>query len=213
MINTRIIYCLFIVSLLFGTSDIYAQRVIQSGVQSAGFRFSSDKKASNPVIYYQQNIQMLSGIDDRLSVSIFGDGRVFVHYPVYMKKAGDYEMKLNEDELASMLRSLSSDGIMDFDETKVKKNRKKYQQSMRSKGQLYAVSDAVVTTIDVRLDEYQKNKSARKVKNFRKQVKLKNIEHDAKRFKFDPDITKANNAVLNLKTLMKDARLLKQGRR
>ncbi|MCK5665428.1 MAG: hypothetical protein KAI17_18195, partial [Thiotrichaceae bacterium] len=158
----------------------------------------------------QQNIHMLSSITDRPSLSIFGDGQVIVHYPVYMKKAGDYEMWLDDAELVNLIRALSSDGIMDFDEKKVKEKVQSYKKTLKAKGQFYEISDAVETIVDIYLDEFQKNKASKKMKNFHKKFKWKNIEHDAARFKHDIDIIKANNSIENLNVLMKDERLLKR---
>ncbi len=205
--------CLLLLFLLFNVPVLLAQKIVDSGEQSAGFRFATDDAVSNPVIHYQLNIHMLSGINDRPSLKVFGSGRVFVHHPVYMKKAGDYEMRLDMAELVALLGSLSRDGLMDFDEKKVRLNKEKYRASLAAKGQLYEISDAVITSIEIRLDEYQKNKSAQKITNFHKFVQLKNIEQDAKRFNFDSDITKANNSALNLKALMNDTRLLKNNRK
>ena len=205
--------CVLVIFLSLNTTVLLAQKIVGSGAQSAGFRFSNDETVTQLIIHYQQNIQMLSGIDDRPALKIYGSGRVVVHYPVYMKKAGDYEMQLEAAELVDLIQSLSGNGVLDFDEARVKKNIQSYKKALHAKGRFYEVSDAVVTSIDVRLDEYQKNRAAVKIKDFHKAFHLANIEHAAKQFKQDIDITKANNAVLGLKGLMKDARLVKKERR
>ena len=102
---------------------------VASGEKTAGFSFSTDVAATEPVIHYQQNIHMLANIDDRPSLTVYGDGRVLVHFPVYMKRAGDYEMQLDETELVSLLQSLSANGVIDFDEKKVKDNIRRTKNS------------------------------------------------------------------------------------
>ena len=107
------------VFLSFQTSALFAQKIVASGEQSAGFRFD-DTATAEPILAYQQNIDMLSAIDDKPTLRVFGNGRVSVHRPVYMKKSGDFEMQLSDAELVSLMRDLSNNGIMVFDEKKVK---------------------------------------------------------------------------------------------
>ena len=203
---------LLLIFLLVNAPILHAQKIVASGVSSAGFRFATDDAVSEPVIHYQQNIQMLSGIDDRPSLKVFGSGRVVAHYPAYMKKAGDYEMQMDEVELTTLIRSLSSDGVMDFDEAKVKENVRSYKADHLKKGELHTISDAVETVVDIKLDEFQKNNKAAKIKKFHKEFKWKNIEQDAARYKHDKAITGANRSITSLKELMKDARMVKRNK-
>ena len=205
--------CLWSVLSLMQVSAAHAQMKVASGEKTAGFSFTTEVAATEPVIYYQQNIEMLAGIDDRVTISIFGNGRVLVHYPVYMKRAGDYEMQLDETELVSLLQSLSDNGVIDFDEKKVKQDVRAYKKQLHAKGKFYEVSDAVETSIDIRLDEYQKNASSPKIKNFKRSFRWKNIEQDASRYKDNIAISKANNSVSQLNALMKDDRLIDRARR
>ena len=202
---------LFLSAILLLVSPVLsAQKVVESGVNSAGFSFN--EKSSEPVIQYRQHIHMLAGIDDKPTLQIFADGRVVAHYPVYMKKAGDYEMQLDEAELEALIQSLSSNGLMVFDAKKVKDKIKQHKKAEKAKGQFHAISDAVESVIEIKLDEYQENNKAKKIEKFHKQFRWKNIEHDAARYKHDSEIIKANNSVTHLKGLMKDKRLLKSGR-
>jgi len=207
---------LLLLLLAFSTTTVNAQKIVKSTEQTAGFRYATDDSAKDkialePVIIYQQNIHMLANIDDRPALTIYGDGRVLVHYPVYMKRAGDHEMRLDEAELVDLVQSFSGNGVMDFDEKKVNKTVRDHKKKLKSKGQYYEISDAVETSIDIRLDEYQKNSSLPKLKDFRKTFKWKNIEQDASRYKDNTEISKANNSVSRLKALMQDKRLIKRG--
>ena len=202
---------LFLSAILLLVSPVmFAQKVVESGVNSAGFSFN--EKSSEPVIQYRQHIYMLAGIDDKPTLQVFADGRVVAHYPVYMKKAGDYEMQLDEAETEALIQSLSSNGLMVFDAKKVKDKIKQHKKAEKAKGQFHAISDAVESVIEIKLDEYQENNKAKKIEKFHKQFRWKNIEHDAARYKHDSEIIKANNSVTHLKGLMKDKRLLKSGR-
>ncbi len=186
------------------------QQIVDSDVNSAGFSFVRNAASAEPVIHYQQNIEMLSATNDMPSIKVYGNGHVLVHYPVYMKKAGDYEMQLDDAELVNFIHSLSNNGIMDFDDQKVKEKKNASKKALKAKGQLYAISDAVEDNIEIKLDEYQKNGLSKKIINFHKQFKWKNIEHDAIRYKQLSEITKANQSILHLKALMNDTRLVKK---
>lgn len=195
------------VFLSLNASVLFAQKIVASGVQSAGFRFD-DSDSAAPILEYQQNIDMLSAIDDKPSLRVYGDGLVLVHNPVYMKRAGDFKLQLSDVELVSLMRGLSSNGVMTFDEKKVKAKVRAYDKKMKDKGLFYGVSDGFETVVDIKLDEYQKDKSAKKIKGFSKQFKWKNIEQDAVRHKDTVEITKANESIKRLNSLMRDKRLV-----
>ena len=213
MINYLSTY-LLLVFLVMNVTVSFAQKPrVESGEQAAVFGYTTDSSSTEPVIYYQQNVEMLSRMNDKKSLSIYGNGRVLVHYPVYMKKAGDYEMQLSSAELEDLLKSLSRNGIMDFDESKVKEKVDAVEKSLQAKGLFYDVSDAVVTNIDISLDKYQKNTASPMLNNFRKHFRWKNIEHDAKRHKSNGALVKANDSVSQLKRLMSDKRLVSKAAR
>jgi hypothetical protein len=127
-----------------------------------------------------------------------------------MKRSGDYEMQLDEAELIDLLYSLSNNGVMDFDTTKHKARRKAEEKSLKAKGRFFAISDTVETTVEIRLDEYQKNKSSKKITDFYKKFNWDNLEQDAKRFKNMGALERTNQSVKNMKNLMKDVRLIKR---
>ena len=210
---------LLAISLALVTVDTaQAQKRVPAGNDSAGFSFSTGSvnaagrlvSPGEPIISYRLDIAMLAGIDDRPTITVYGDGRVTVHYPVYMKKAGDYEMQLEEDELVSLVQSFSANGVLDFDGKKVKQKIREKRDQRRAKGQLYAISDSTETIIDVRLDEYQKDRSAKAVKRFHKRFRWTDIEHDARRYPQQREIVDANRSVQRLRGLMKDHRLVRR---
>jgi len=214
----RIFTCLLLTFALCGVSQAYAQKRVPAGNDSAGFSFSTGSvdaagkqlSLAEPIISYRLDIAMLAGIDDRPTIKVYGDGRVTVHYPVYMKKAGDYQMQLEEDELVNLVQSLSGSGVLDFDEVKVKQKIREKKDKRRAKGLLYAISDSTETVIDVRLDEYQKDRSAKAVKQFHKRFRWADIEHDARRYPQQREIVEANRSVQQLRGLMKDHRLVRR---
>lgn len=196
--------------IVLSSTPVYAQKRINSTAEKAGFTFKNTGSLSQPIIQFQQHVHMLAHVDDRPTVKVYGDGRVAVHYPGYMKKAGDYEMQLSDAELQSLIQSLSQHGVMDFDRQKNQNARKEKRHAMKRRGEFRAISDTVETVIEVNLDEYQKNSRAKKQKNFHQRFSWDNIEHDAKRFRDIPGIVNANRAVENMRGMMKDQRLKKR---
>ena len=189
---------------------LFAQKIVDSSELLAGFRFDNTAGAAEPIISYQHDIKMLSSTGDMPTVKVYGNGRVLVHYPVYMKLAGDHEMQLDEVELVNFIRAMSDDGMMSFDRKKVAEKMQTAKKAERNKGELFAISDSVESIVDINLDEYQANTLSPKQKNFTKRFQWVDIEHDAKRYKNNTDIVKANQSVLRLQGLMKDSRLLKK---
>jgi hypothetical protein len=145
------------------------------------FRFAPD--AVEPIIEYVEVQEMLAAPDPEPLLRVYGDGRVHVHLPVYMKRAGDYELRLLPAELNALIRSLAQDGIIDFDPVVVEQGRQQaIAQQRATAGTLSAISDATETVITVRLDEYQRSPAAAPVLKLNRRFAWKNLEQDARRF-------------------------------
>ncbi len=63
---------------------------------------------------YQREFSMLEEADNSVDIKIFSDGTVQVHYPLFMRRAGDYRYQLNSDELDNILQSLRQLGVDEF---------------------------------------------------------------------------------------------------
>lgn len=174
--------------------------LISAGFNSAGFRLPST--ATQPVIEYRRNIAMLANAPSQLSVRVYADGRVHVHYPVYMQNKGDYEYQMTHAELVALLKSLATRGMMEFDQARAKGEKQAEEAKLRAKGQYFAVSDAVESVVDIRLPAYQKSLLSPVQSNFSKRILWKNIEQDAKRYKNSPLVQSVAKAIGQLDSLM-----------
>jgi hypothetical protein len=143
-------------------------------------RYSTD--AAKPIIENTLVHHMLADQDPEPLLRIYGNGRVHAHFPAYMKKAVDYEYRLSQSELIALLRSLSQDGVIDFDHAAVTAERKQLQDQQRAAGELHHISDTTETIIDIRLDEYRRHPGARRISNLNKRFKWNNLQYDKKRF-------------------------------
>ena len=64
------------------------------------------------VVSYLEELGLLVDEDPGPSLKVYGDGRVEVHYPAYMKRAGDYRLRLSDSEMGALLRSLVRSGLL-----------------------------------------------------------------------------------------------------
>ena len=135
------------------------------------------------VLEYTVIHQMLAEVDPEPLMRIHADGRVRVHFPVYMAKAGDYELRLSPSELRGLFLELSADGILDFDEAGTTAERNSAEAAERAAGRLHHVSDVTETLIDMRLASYRPAGAAAAIPGFEKSVRWPNVHTDAQRFR------------------------------
>jgi hypothetical protein len=166
-------------------------------------RLQYSQTAVEPVIEYNLVHHMLAEPDPQPLLRIYGDGRVHVHYPVYMKRAGDYELQLSQPELRALIRALAGDGIIDFDRATAREKRRQLQAQQRAAtGTLFEISDSSETVIEIRLDEYQQAPGTAAVRNLEKRFAWSDLPQDARRFPGWAEIVKANNAAQRLESLL-----------
>ncbi|HEX9768079.1 MAG TPA: hypothetical protein VGA50_02805 [Kiloniellales bacterium] len=83
----------------------------------AGFAFS--RAPDEVVLQLSYDGGLIENPDPMPFVRVFGDGRVIVHYPVYMKKAGDYVLRLSDQELESLLATFAKEDIVTVNEPRM----------------------------------------------------------------------------------------------
>ncbi len=66
-----------------------------------------------PVFEYQRHL--IKGLDPGPRLAIFDNGKVEVHFPVFMKNAGDFELFFSRDELLQLFLDLETWSFQDFD--------------------------------------------------------------------------------------------------
>jgi hypothetical protein len=60
------------------------------------------------IIDYQRDHPMLAEKKGAGSIKVYGDGRVVIYFPEYMKKSGTYEIYLDETEIQALLQRLTN---------------------------------------------------------------------------------------------------------
>ena len=189
-------------SLCHGALSLAAGNPDATGAAQPAFQFSTT--SSEPLIEFNLVHHMLAQPDPTPLLRVYGNGRVHVHYPAYMKKAGEYEMYLNRGQIIELLRMLSDNGIMDFNEAAIKAERRQLETARRNAtGEIFHISDDSDTHIDIRLKQFQRAGTSRPINNFTKQFRWRNLKSDVARYPGSASITKAANATATLEALCK----------
>jgi len=92
---------------------------------------------SDPILTYRATHDLLPA-DDVHWVEVYEDGMALVHYPDYMKKAGDYSVQLSHAEVQQIRLLLEHPLIQGFDHNKVKAEKKNIDAQS---SELFAISD------------------------------------------------------------------------
>ncbi|MCH8148015.1 MAG: hypothetical protein IH987_08490 [Planctomycetes bacterium] len=71
---------------------------------------------NEPMLELRYEGGMIANPDPTPFVRVYPGGRVMVHYPAYTKRAGDYSLQLNDEELQALLASFSNEGVLTLQE-------------------------------------------------------------------------------------------------
>lgn len=135
------------------------------------------------VLRYDLSHDMIAEQDPEPLLRIYGDGRVLVHYPSTMKKAGDYELVLTQGELRQLLLLLADRNIPGLDVAALRRERREAEARQRAQqGLLFAISDDTVTHLEIHLERYQPPGGAPAVSNLDRSIEWRNLHSDAERF-------------------------------
>jgi len=163
------------------------------------------------VVSYTHILGEIGSADQGPSVKIYGDGHMVVHYPPYMKKAGDYTLELTQEEMDRLLRSLIAKKVMQFDAQAVRRSKLETEAPTgTSLPTLYSESDAPTTVIEIRLTRYISAGSfAQEILNVDKKLSWTGLRSDAKRYPNVEAIQDLLAAEQELQALMKHQNLKK----
>ena len=120
--------------------------------------------------------------DDTPRVRVYGDGRVAVHFPAYMRRAGDYELRLPEPALRTLLASAFA-ALSSFDSTAVGSQVLALETAERNDGLIVDSSDEATTIIEVRFERYGPEGAAGGIGGGVKRVAWTGLANDAGRFR------------------------------
>jgi hypothetical protein len=125
--------------------------------------------ASDPdtvVVRYQEIIGEIAGADRGPSLEVYADGQVRVHFPAYMRRAGDWETTLDAPTLGALIDSLVGHGVLDFDAaaTRARKRQSLAARAVLARGRpgetlLFETADETTTVITLRAGDTERTVS------------------------------------------------------
>lgn len=130
-------------------------------LSTTGFAASSELMLS-----YELTHDMLS-TPDNFSVSVYDDGVALVHYPGYMKKAGDYMVELTPSEVQQIRLLTEHPLVQEFNPGQA--NSQKADIDAQSQ-ELFAISDDSWSNFEVHTPGHQKS------------IRWANVSIDAERY-------------------------------
>ena len=120
--------------------------------------------------------------DDTPLVRVYGDGRVAVHFPDYMRRAGDYELTLPESTVQELVRT-AADTLLSFDSAATESQVLALETAERSEGLIVEASDETTTILEVRFERYRPKGAAEDIRDGLRRVAWTGLVNDAGRFR------------------------------
>jgi len=145
-------------------ASVYAGSLIASDASSqAKAHIEYSQHPGTEIISFREIIPEFADQDPTPLLRIYGDGRVVVFHPSYMKQAGQYEMMMSRNELEDLLHQLAP-ALLGFNPKDVKKKKKESDDLLRASASgwndvtLFYDSDAEISVFQVNIDSYRPNK-------------------------------------------------------
>ncbi len=134
----RIILLASLVTAMAFCVSVKAAEDVQQGLTQVQYSHSPGVE----IISFREIFPEFADQDSTPLLRIYGDGRVIVHHPTYMKFAGQYEMHLSPQELDELVYQLTS-ALNNFKINEIK--RQKAEADIKYVNSLTRIEDLVVT--------------------------------------------------------------------
>ena len=170
-----------IVGLALSTVMVFATSVWLAAQRSDwDLGFSTD--SNQVVLSFTYIHHMLAEPDPVPLMRIYGDGRVHIHYPVYMQRSGDYELQLAPLELRQLLLSVAETGAIDFRAEDVDQLRREERKRLEKQGVLFHISDTTEMVMELHLAWYEAPGLTGRIETLDKTIRWGNVTQEAQLF-------------------------------
>jgi hypothetical protein len=126
--------------------------------------------------------------DGEPRLRIYGDGTAVIHYPAYMKKAGNYMLQLTNQEMVGLFQAILKSGILAFNRGWVEQRKAQIEEKRRAQetgepAMLYEVADADIVQVVCRLKRYApQGFRAGAQTDFEKRIVYEGLQTDVERY-------------------------------
>ena len=152
----------------------------------ASFQYAQEP--NTPVVALRRTSGVVGDPDPIPLLRIYGDGSVRVHFPSYLKRAGDDKLQLSRPEMESLLASLIENGLMGFDPQAATRQKQEIAQhptteaqQTRAQGSVSKLVDGDTTVIEIHLESYTAP-DGRTTTDLSKKISWYGLQWDAKEY-------------------------------
>ncbi len=158
--------------------------------------------SSTPIVKFTEHFGEMDFSLDPVSIEIYGDGLVVVEYPVFMKKAGLYQLTLEPADLDALLSTLSSNRIPAFDAAAAKADARTAANLQAQSDTLFFSSDPSVTVLELNLESYSPDMATQSPKPVNQRIQWTGLRDHARQYPDLDAIQSLHNAQQALRELM-----------
>ena len=159
--------------------------------------------ADNVQLHYELINSIVAGDDNAITLTVYTDGLVKVHYPAFRTRAGDYEAMLSQAELNDLLNEMQALGVVDTDERQmqaaVANQRRQADNASNDSG--------IVTIRQVRTDAELTRITMRKSDGSMHQTQFRGVEFIAQQHAGIQSLKGFSTAASRLKAMAKTVSL------
>ncbi len=159
-------------------SQAYAQGPPPPGEPPAEAPLVEPERSPDAVVLRFARIDALLGAEGEAhTLWVYGDGRVLVHRPGYLKSPGNESYLLGPSELDGLLQSLVGDGLLELDADDLRRR----VRGRRARGPLFVRSDPPTVELELALARYRPAGSGAPAGPIRKALRWRDLAGDARR--------------------------------
>ncbi len=151
-----------------------------------GFEYANDPQTL--VVAFSEALGELAEADPGPTLRLYGDGRLAVHYPAYMQRAGEYSVSLSSKEMHDLVASLVGKRLVEFDTSSVRGRvraaaaQRRAAAAARGELVLFSASDPSTIEIELNLDRYRPAGPGPELRHVARRISWRGLRADAGRY-------------------------------